>query len=176
MISMDIYPKTPMEIAAQLWCKRHRSGETIDPVLALDIAEAITQERRACTGWFEFAVQLNCNVNYYRDIVCKIGELFPIECRTQDDGGITEDILAAKVYEVVAKVVKFVKESDVIDEDIKNEEITEEMYAAGIRALKLIVAIWEIAHEELSDKFLRGACGLLFKTMQEAKLEKENQK
>jgi hypothetical protein len=60
---------------------------------------------RSATAWQETSRQNQLNADHYRDLVVKIGEMFGQEAKTQDDGGISEDVLCAKVLELVAKSI-----------------------------------------------------------------------
>jgi hypothetical protein len=52
-------------------------------------------------AWAETARQQLRNTEYYRGLVVSIGELFGEEARTADDGTVMDDVLCAKVPELV---------------------------------------------------------------------------
>jgi hypothetical protein len=52
-------------------------------------------------AWMETARINQGNAEFYRGIVTKIGLMFGVAARTQDDGGIVEDVLALRVPELV---------------------------------------------------------------------------
>ena len=70
------------------------------PALIAEVAR-LTAERDA---WIETARQHSANEDYYRGLVQKCGEVFGEAARTQDDGGIVEDVLCAKVPELVERL------------------------------------------------------------------------
>ena len=65
--------------------------------------------KRAAEVWQETAMQNQRNADYYRSLVVKIGELFGDAAYIQDDGGRSEDILCAKVPELVQEMVALQK-------------------------------------------------------------------
>ena len=62
--------------------------------------EAIEYKRQA-TNWEESARQYHRNTQYYRNLLVKIGETIGSESYVADDGSISEDILCAKLPELV---------------------------------------------------------------------------
>lgn len=64
-----------------------------------DIINALRTELAA---WKYSAEQFSRNEDYYRGLVVAIGEMFGIEAKTSDDGSVQEDVLCAKVPELVA--------------------------------------------------------------------------
>lgn len=52
-------------------------------------------------NWEQTAAQFSRNSDFYQGIVRYIGNLFGVHARTQDDGGVVEDVLALKVYPLV---------------------------------------------------------------------------
>jgi hypothetical protein len=59
--------------------------------------------RHKAMAWEETANQNQRNTDYYRGLVVQIGEMFGVAAKTQDDGGLAEDVLCAKVPELVAQ-------------------------------------------------------------------------
>lgn len=77
-------------------------------LLAHDFREALQQlESRARQAeqerdnWIDTANQELRNTQYYRDLIIQIGEMIGESARTCDDGSKSEDILCAKVPELV---------------------------------------------------------------------------
>jgi hypothetical protein len=53
-------------------------------------------------AWYDTAAQMSRNADYYRGLVQKIGKMLGKEAYTSDDGSIQDDILCAKIPELVA--------------------------------------------------------------------------
>lgn len=53
-------------------------------------------------AWYDTAAQMSRNADYYRGLVVKIGKMFGKEAYISDDGSIQDDVLCAKVPELVA--------------------------------------------------------------------------
>lgn len=70
------------------------------------------QRLRDADAWIEDSRQYCKNLNFYRDIVCHIGQLFGDEARTADDGLISDSVLVMKVFPLVQRVVKIANEVD----------------------------------------------------------------
>lgn len=87
------------EIAAQCWCDEETKHKEMDVVLADAVAKRIAD-------WMETAAQNQRNTDYYRWLLIKCGESIGKEAYTQDDGGITTDVLCAKIPELVEKLVE----------------------------------------------------------------------
>ena len=66
--------------------------------LIQNVAESIA-------NWMETAAQNQRNTDYYRHLLVKIGEMIGDESYIQDDGGISEDVLCAKIPELVEKYI-----------------------------------------------------------------------
>ena len=84
------------ELAAQCWCDEETKDREMDPVLAEAIAKRIAD-------WMETAALYAKNADYYRGLVERCGKALGKEAYTQDDGGVVEDVLCAKVPELVEK-------------------------------------------------------------------------
>jgi hypothetical protein len=63
--------------------------------------EEVDRLRASCDAWKETAEQHCRNETFYRNLLVDVGELFGDAAKTQDDGGICEDVLALKVKECV---------------------------------------------------------------------------
>lgn len=62
-------------------------------------------ERNAeADAWMETAKQQLSNTNYYRGLVVNIGEMLGPSAYISDDGSVQEDVLCAKVPELVAEL------------------------------------------------------------------------
>jgi len=97
----EIHPRTPTEIAAQIWCESTHETKVMDIAFAQSIAAEIDREQRHATRWCDTAAQHCRNEEYYRGLVVKIGELFGEAAYISDDGSRQEDVLCAKVPELV---------------------------------------------------------------------------
>lgn len=54
----------------------------------------------------ETAAQFSRNADYYRDLVVQIGEMFGSVAYISDDGSVQNDVLCAKVPELVQVLVR----------------------------------------------------------------------
>lgn len=64
-----------------------------------DTLDAAIAERNA---WVETAATFSLNEDYYRSLVIAIGEMLGDDAYIADDGSRSEDVLCAKVPELVA--------------------------------------------------------------------------
>lgn len=71
--------------------------------------DRLTQEKRShdeagegC-AWYDFAKQLSNDVEFWRGLVLRCGEVFGVEARTADDGSVADSVLALKVPELVER-------------------------------------------------------------------------
>jgi hypothetical protein len=53
-------------------------------------------------AWYDTAAQMSRNADYYRGLVVQIGQMFGAEAYISDDGSVQDDVLCAKVPEMVA--------------------------------------------------------------------------
>jgi len=90
------------QIAAQCWCDLETENTEMDVALAEAVAKRIA-------FWMETAAQNERNIDYYRGLVERIGKDIGREAYVQDDGGISEDVLCAKVPELVKAIVANLK-------------------------------------------------------------------
>ena len=86
------------QLAAQCWCDDETSDRVMDPELAEAVAKRIA-------AWMDTAAQHCRNEAYYRDLVIEIGEMLGPDAFISDDGSIQQDVLCAKVPELVRKVI-----------------------------------------------------------------------
>ena len=82
------------QIAAQCWCDNDTKHKTFDPVLAEAVATRIA-------NWMDTAAQNQRNTDYYRGLVVRCGKAIGERAYIQDDGGRSEDVLCAKIPEII---------------------------------------------------------------------------
>lgn len=99
------HERSPLEVAAQLWCLPEHGKKEMDAKLAESISEEIAREQRLTDNWYDTAAQHFRNEEYYRGLVVKIGEMLGDEAYVSDDGSKQDSVLCAKVPELVAKLV-----------------------------------------------------------------------
>lgn len=71
----------------------------------LPTPKTLEQAIRERNGWCESAAAHLRNEEYYRGLVTKIGEMLGPEAYISDDGSVQQDVLCAKVPDLVAKLV-----------------------------------------------------------------------
>ena len=86
------------QIAVQCWCDKETENKEMDVTLAEAVAKRIAI-------WMETAAQNQRNSDYYRGLVVRCGKSIGRAAYVQDDGGISEDVLCAKVFELVEHLV-----------------------------------------------------------------------
>jgi len=89
-------------IAAQCWCDPETESKVMDPVLC----EAVAQ-RIAC--WMDTAAQNQRNADYYRGLIVRCGEAIGNRAYIADDGSKSNDVLCAKVPELVEKAFSILR-------------------------------------------------------------------
>lgn len=82
------------EIAAQIWCDDRVSNRVMDVEFAEVIAERIA-------AWMQTAAQNDRNTEYYRGLLVRIGESIGEHAYIADDGSRSDDVLCAKLPELV---------------------------------------------------------------------------
>lgn len=87
-----------MHAVAQGWCEPETSSREMDAELAMAIAKPVG---RALRAWYDTAAQHARNEEYYRGLVQEIGEMLGADAFVSDDGSIQQDVLCAKVPELV---------------------------------------------------------------------------
>lgn len=87
------------QIAGQCWCDKETENKEMDVVLGEAFAKRLAL-------WMETAAQNQRNADYYRGLVIRCGKSIGREAYIQDDGGVSEDVLCAKVPELVEKLCK----------------------------------------------------------------------
>ena len=84
------------QLAAQCWCDPETEDRVMDPVLCEAVAKRIA-------NWMDTAAQNQRNTDYYRGLLVKCGEAIGKRAYIADDGTIAEDVLCAKIPELVEK-------------------------------------------------------------------------
>lgn len=87
---------------AQGWCEPETSGREMDATLAEAISKPVA---RLAQAWHDTAAQHCRNEEYYRGLVIKIGEMLGPEAYISDDGSVQQDVLCAKVPDLVANLI-----------------------------------------------------------------------
>lgn len=77
----------------------------------------IDRLRRERDGWEETAARNQRNTDYYRGLVVKIGQTIGTAAYVQDDGGIADDVLCAKVPQLVATLLNKFDHLVILDHD-----------------------------------------------------------
>jgi hypothetical protein len=79
---------------------------------AMGLPKDFDQAVRERDFWYDTALGLCNDCGYYRDMLVTIGELFGQEARIADDGTDMNEVLVAKVPELVAELVHRMKGLD----------------------------------------------------------------
>lgn len=87
---------------AQGWQEPETREREMDSVLAEAISRPVG---RALSAWWETAAQHHRNEQYYRGLLVKIGEMIGAEAYVSDDGSVHDDVLVAKIPELVSKLI-----------------------------------------------------------------------
>lgn len=94
MTTEETWIEEARQIAAQCWCDAETQDREMDAALAEAVAKRIAY-------WMETAAQNQRNTDYYRGLVERCGKAIGERAYTQDDGGRSEDVLCAKVPEII---------------------------------------------------------------------------
>lgn len=86
------------QIAAQCWCDDETKDRVMDPTLAEAVAKRIA-------AWMDTAAQAQRNADYYRGLLERCGNAIGEAAHICDDGSRSEDVLNAKVPELVEALV-----------------------------------------------------------------------
>ena len=97
----EIHPRTPVEVAAQVWCHENCASIEMDTRLAGVFAAEIDREQQKATRWLETAHQHHRNEEYYRGLVVQIGEMLGDEAFIAGDGVKHLGVLCAKIPDLV---------------------------------------------------------------------------
>jgi hypothetical protein len=95
--------ESALHAVAQGWCEPETVKYQMDTVLAGAIARPV---ERVLKAWYETAMQHCRNEEYYRGLVQQIGELFGAVAYVSDDGSVQQDVLCAKVPELVQRTLR----------------------------------------------------------------------
>ena len=82
------------QVAAQCWCDPKTEKTVMDP----DLCEAVASR---IANWMDTAAQNQRNADYYRGLLVKCGKAIGEPAYIADDGSISDDVLCAKVPELV---------------------------------------------------------------------------
>lgn len=100
---MSTTPETWMpearQMAAQCWCYPETSHLTLDPALAEVVARAIA-------NWMDDSARAHRDISYYRGLLVRCGVAIGPAAYIADDGSRSEDVLCAKVPELVEALTK----------------------------------------------------------------------
>lgn len=94
MITDETFLVEARGIAAQCWCDPETSNRVMDVALAEAVAKRIA-------SWMAETARAHNSIEYYRSLVIRCGDVFGEAARTCDDGSKSEDVLCAKVPELV---------------------------------------------------------------------------
>jgi hypothetical protein len=98
MTTPETWMNEARQIAAQCWCDEETKNTAMDPVLAEAVAKRIA-------AWMDTGAQAQRNCDYYRGLVVRCGNALGEAAKTCDDGSKSEDVLCAKVPELVEALV-----------------------------------------------------------------------
>ena len=82
------------QIAAQCWCDEETKLMVMNDVLAEAVAKRIAV-------WMDTAAENQRNADYYRGLVVRCGKAIGMRAYMQDDGGLCEEVLCAKVPDII---------------------------------------------------------------------------
>jgi len=83
------------QMAAQCWCDEETKHIEMDTVLAESVARRIA-------NWMDTAAQNQRNTDYYRGLLEKCGKEIGKRAYQQDDGNYCDEVLCAKIPEIIA--------------------------------------------------------------------------
>jgi hypothetical protein len=86
------------QIAAQCWCDEETKHIEMDARLAEAAAKRIA-------AWMDDAARAYRDAAYYRSLVVRCGEAIGPSSYIADDGSVSQDVLCAKVPELVEGLV-----------------------------------------------------------------------
>jgi len=93
-IKKDDWMPEALQIAAQCWGDSETKDCMMDVALATAVAKRIAL-------WIETAAQNQRNADYYRGLLERCGEAIGEAAYIADDGSRSEDVLCAKIPELV---------------------------------------------------------------------------
>ena len=83
-------------LAAQCWCDEETENIEMDVILAEAVAKRLS-------NWMQTAAQNQRNADYYRGLLGQCGEAIGDRAFMCDDGTISQDVLCAKIPEIIDK-------------------------------------------------------------------------
>jgi len=95
-MNKEMWMQEARGMAAQCWCDPETESKIMDPVLCEAVAKRIA-------NWMDIAAQNQRNTDYYRGLLVRCGEAIGNRAYIADDGSKSEDVLCAKVPELVEK-------------------------------------------------------------------------
>jgi len=98
MNEKNIWIDEARQIVTQLLLNPETKELEINPTSVEGLAQTIN-------NWIEAAAQNQRNTDYYRGLVVRCGEAIGKQAFTQDDGGLCEDVLCAKVPALVESII-----------------------------------------------------------------------
>lgn len=98
-------------IAAQCWCDKRTEHLEMIPDLAEVFAEQLSY-------WIYYASQNQINTEYYRNLLIKCGEILGDESYISDDGSIQDEVLCAKIPEIIERREKIRRKSNPLSDNI----------------------------------------------------------
>lgn len=86
------------QLAAQCWCDTETQYRVMDTALAEAVAKRIA-------AWMQSAAEFANSVEYYQGLLDRCGDAIGEPAFTCDDGSKSEDVLRAKIPELVQALV-----------------------------------------------------------------------
>lgn len=102
MTTIETWMPEARHFAAQCWCDEETKSTKMDTVLAEAVARRIA-------AWMETAAQNQRNCDYLRGLLVRCGNALGEPAFTCDDGSKSEDVLCAKVPELVENQQEAIK-------------------------------------------------------------------
>ena len=110
----NIWIEGARQLAAQCW----RDPETIHIIRHISLCEAVAKR---IAHWMEIAAQNQRNTDYYRGLLVKCGEAIGDKAYIADDGTRSEDVLCAKIPEIIdAAFCEGKEEYDEVETDTRH--------------------------------------------------------
>ena len=94
MSEKSMWIEEARKISTQCWCDLETKHIEMDSKLCEAVA------KRIC-AWMDTAAQNQRNTDYYRGLLEACGEAIGEQAYIADDGSISEDVLCAKIPEIV---------------------------------------------------------------------------
>ena len=105
ILTTDEHPmdEPTIHAIAQGWCEPEVSHMVMNSILAMAIHKPVSQ---LVKNWYDTAAQNQRNTDYYRGLVQEIGKIFGDAAYLSDGGSVQQDVLCAKVPELVKALLK----------------------------------------------------------------------